>query len=59
MICSLISGHNDNPLVFKAFGKQEMIYMIEGRIHYDNTHRVQRNLGILTPMEKRRLYLVA
>ena len=31
-----------------------------GRIGcYYNNHRVQRNLGILTPMEKYRLYLAA
>ena len=33
--------------------------MIERYIHYYNTSRVQRNLGILTPMEKHELYLAA
>ena len=37
-------------------GKQELIRMIEGYIHYYNTRRVQRRLGILTPMEKYELY---
>ena len=40
-------------------GKQELIQMIEGYIHYYNTRRVQRNLGILTPMEKHWLYFAA
>lgn len=33
--------------------------MIERYIRYYNTRRVQRNLGILTPMEKHELYLAA
>ncbi len=33
--------------------------MIERYICYYNTRRVQRNLGILTPMEKHELYLAA
>lgn len=39
--------------------KQDLIQMIEGYIRYYNTQRVQRNLGILTPMEKHELYLAA
>ena len=39
--------------------KQQLIQMIEGYIRYYNTRRVQRNLGILTPMEKHELYLAA
>ena len=39
--------------------KQELIRMIESYIHYYNTHRVQRNLGVLTPMEKHERYLAA
>lgn len=39
--------------------KQELIQMIEEYIHYYNTRRVQRKLGILTPMEKYQLALVA
>ena len=35
--------------------KQELVQMIESYIHDYNTRRVQRNLGILTPMEKHRL----
>lgn len=34
-------------------------YMIESYIHYYNTRRVQRNLGVLTPMEKHKRYLAA
>lgn len=37
----------------------QMIQMIEGYIRYYNTRRVQRNLGILTPMEKHELCLAA
>ena len=32
--------------------KRELVQMIETYIHYYNTRRVQRNLGVLTPMEK-------
>lgn len=39
--------------------KQQLIRMIEGYIRYYNTRRVQRNLGILTPMEKHELFLSA
>ncbi len=31
--------------------KQELVQMIECYIRYYNTRRVQRNLGVLTPME--------
>jgi transposase InsO family protein len=39
--------------------KQELIRMIEHYIHYYNTRRVQRNLGVLTPLEKHQLALTA
>ena len=39
--------------------KRELVRMIEGFIHYYNTRRVQRNLGVLTPMEKHELGLAA
>lgn len=39
--------------------KQEIIAMIQGYILYYNHRRVQRNLGVLTPWEKHKLYLVA
>ena len=39
--------------------KQELIQTIENYIHYYNTRRVQRNLGVLTPMEKHTLCLAA
>ena len=38
--------------------KQELVQMIENYIRYYNTRRVQRNLGVLTPLEKHRLSLV-
>ena len=40
-------------------GKQGLVQMIESYIRYYNTRRVQRNLGVLTPMEKRQLSLAA
>ena len=33
--------------------------MIETYIHYYNTRRVQRKLGVLTPMEKHKLGFAA
>lgn len=39
--------------------KQELVQMIEQYIRYYNTKRVQRNLGVLTPMEKYELYCAA
>ena len=39
--------------------KRELVQMIETYIHYYNTRRVQRNLGVLTPMEKHELGLAA
>lgn len=39
--------------------KQELVQMIVSYIRYYNTRRVQRNLCVLTPMEKHQLYLAA
>ena len=39
--------------------KQELVQMIVRYISYYNTRRVQRNLGVLTPMEKHQLCLAA
>ena len=39
--------------------KQALIQMIEHYIHYYNTQRVQRRLGVLTPMEKHFQYQAA
>ena len=39
--------------------KKELVDMIEDYIRYYNNQRVQRNLGILTPVEKHNLYLAA
>ncbi len=39
--------------------KKDLVQMIHSYIHYYNTKRVQRNLGILTPMEKYELYFAA
>lgn len=39
--------------------KQELVQMIGRYIRYYNTKRVQRNLGVMTPLEKHRLALAA
>lgn len=39
--------------------KQELILVIQNYIVYYNTQRVQRNLGIMTPMEKHLLAFAA
>ena len=39
--------------------KKELSDMVENYIRYYNNRRVQRGLGILTPMEKHNLYLAA
>ena len=39
--------------------REELILMIENYIAYYNNRRVQRNLGVLTPMEKHYSYPMA
>ena len=39
--------------------REELVQMIENYITYYNNRRVQRNLGVLTPMEKHENYLMA
>ena len=39
--------------------KKELVDMIGNYIRYYNHHCVQRNLGVLTPMEKHEMYLAA
>ena len=39
--------------------KRELVQMIKAYIYYYNTRRVQRNLGVLTLMEKHKLGLAA
>ena len=39
--------------------REELVQMIENYIIYYNNRRVQRNLGVLTPMEKHNNYLLA
>lgn len=43
----------------KFTSRASLVKMIRGYIHYYNTKRLQRNLGVLTPMEKHNLYLDA
>ena len=42
-----------------TISKHELVQMIQQYIRYYNTRRVQRNLGVLTPMEKHTLCLAA
>ena len=39
--------------------REELVQIIENYIIYYNNPRVQRNLGVLTPMEKHQIYLLA
>jgi transposase InsO family protein len=39
--------------------RESLVKLIEDYIEYYNTRRLQRNLGILTPMEKYEQYLLA
>lgn len=39
--------------------KQSLVKMIEDYIYYYNNKRLQRNLGVLTPVEKHQIYLQA
>ena len=39
--------------------REELVQMIENYITYYNNRRVQRNLGVLTPMEKHHSYPLA
>ena len=39
--------------------REELVAMIENYIFYYNTQRYQRNLGVLTPMEKHELFYLA
>lgn len=41
----------------RFMSRNELVKMIEDYITYYNNHRVQRNLGFLTPMEKHESYL--
>lgn len=43
----------------KYTDRESLVKMIEEYIEYYNTVRLQRNLGVLTPMEKHEAYLAA
>lgn len=43
----------------RFISKQKLVQMIVSYIRYYNNQRVQRNLGVLTPLEKHQLYLAA
>jgi transposase InsO family protein len=43
----------------RFMGRDSLVQMIETYIDYYNTKRLQRNLGVLTPMEKHQNYLLA
>ena len=44
---------------FKFTNKSDLVSMIDSYIAYYNTERLQRNLGILTPMEKHAQFYAA
>ena len=64
-LCLLVNIHNmiiegsaPTPFPYRyTSGNRFGAY--ENYICYYNNHRVQRNFGVLTPMEKYNLYLVA
>lgn len=56
---AVINTMGDAGHALRHTGKQELTQMIVNYIRYYNTRRVQRSLGILTPMEKHELYLAA
>lgn len=43
----------------KFTSRTEIVSMIENYIEYYNNKRLQRNLGILTPIEKHEKYMMA
>ena len=43
----------------KFASRESVVEMIENYIEYYNNRRLQRNLGVLTPMEKHDMYLQA
>ena len=43
----------------KFTSREDLVAMIENYIDYYNGKRVQRNLGVLTPLEKHRQYELA
>jgi len=43
----------------KFTGRESIVEMIENYIEYYNNKRLQRNLGVLTPMEKYEIYIQA
>ena len=43
----------------KKTDRASLVAMIEDFIQYYNTKRLQRNLGVLTPMEKYEMYFAA
>ncbi len=38
--------------------RESVVEMIENYIGYYNSKRLQRNLGVLTPMEKHEFYMI-
>lgn len=41
------------------YSRESLVEMIEGFIHYYNTERLQRKLGVVTPLEKNAMYYAA
>ena len=52
-------AHEETGYGRRFTGKHELVQMIQQYIRYYTTRRVQRNLGVLTPMEKHARCLAA
>ena len=52
-------GRSDGRYGKRFSSRESLIKMIENYIEYYNNKRLQRNLGIVTPMEKYKIYLQA
>ena len=57
--CERCRQNGELPYGRRFTSKHELVQMIQQYIRYYNTRRVQRNLGVLTPMEKHALCLAA
>ncbi|MFQ8995862.1 MAG: IS3 family transposase [Butyricicoccus sp.] len=43
----------------RFYSRPELVQMIHDHIYYYNTQRVQRNLGVVTPMKKSQMAFAA
>ena len=54
-----VLGNSEERAIKRFTDRDTLEKMIEDYIDYYNNKRLQRNLGILTPMEKYEIYLQA